>query len=39
MTIWTDLVQIKQGESVSVDFGEGNVGETERIYAFAASSY
>lgn len=35
MTIWTELINLKEGDAYSVDFGESNVGGTENIYLFA----
>ena len=35
MTIWSALVDLAEADSHVLDFGESNVGGTERVYAFA----
>ncbi|MCF7854906.1 MAG: hypothetical protein K9N51_08915 [Candidatus Pacebacteria bacterium] len=35
MTIWSALVDLAEADSKLLDFGESNVGGTERVYAFA----
>ena len=35
MTIWSALVVLTGGDSQVIDFGESNVGGTERVYSYA----